>query len=245
MKVQLVTPLIGIIVTALLSVWKTPGIREGVFSWIGKLPRVIQWLAPLTISMLATAGEGFLNGKSGEDLFYFAMGNGAEAGAWAIATWHVAKRIYEFVKGSPATQAFILLGALAAGGTQVGCNRATIDTQIDKALLFEDQVIVQVNYLDSVFAQLVVNPAMPAEKQAEFRAKFAEGKAILMQAMQAKDSALRAAKAANAEVVNLPELVNGIVDAVQQIIQIVAMVGASPVFVQEQQTRAMGLSRGI
>lgn len=145
--------------------------------------------------------------------------------------------------GLPPVAALLFVGLLGFGNA--GCNRATIDAQIDKALLLEDQVLAQVNYLDAVFQSLVENPTMTDADKAMFRRRFADSKAILMQAMQAKDSALRAAKAANAEVINLPELVNGIVDAVQQIIQVVAMVGANPLLVQEQQTRAMSLSRGM
>jgi hypothetical protein len=144
----------------------------------------------------------------------------------------------------PAGTAFLLV-ALAASGMQVGCSKATIDQKIDSALIFEDQAMNQVSYLQSVFETLVANPAIPADKQAEYRAKFAEGHKLVVMAFDAKDQALREARAANAETIDINALVKGIVDAVQNIIEIVAAVGASPLFIQEQHTKAMGLARGI
>jgi hypothetical protein len=120
MKTQLIAPLIGVVVSTLLSIWRMPGVRDGLFARIGKLPRPLQWLAPLCLSMAATAGEGFLGGKTGEELFYYAMGSGAEAGAFAIAAWHVAKRIYEFAKARPG--ATVIAAAVAIAAMAQGCS---------------------------------------------------------------------------------------------------------------------------
>lgn len=145
----------------------------------------------------------------------------------------------------PAGTAFLLVFALAAGATQVGCSKATIDQKIDSALIFEDQAMNQVSYLQTVFEALVTNPAIPADRQAEYRAKFTEAHRLVVMAFDAKDQALREAKEANAETIDIDALVKGIVDAVKNVIEIVAAVGASPLFIQEQHAKAMTLSRGI
>lgn len=245
MKEQLVTPLIGIIVTSLLSVWKTPGIREGVFSWIGKLPRTMQWLAPLLLAMLTTAGEGFLGGKTGQDLFYYAMGSGAEAGAFAIATWHVVKRLIELVKSKPVAPALILLGALAAGGTQVGCGRAAVDVQLDKIEDYGVQVQGYVDYLESVFQVAVNAPGLDPAKKQELLQKFVDGREQFNAAFDAFVAGLRAAREANAETVDINALVGTLVTAVTKIIDVIELVGANPLWIQDQRSHAMSLSRGI
>jgi hypothetical protein len=133
MKTQLIAPLIGVIVSTLLSIWRMPGVRDGLFARIGKLPRPFQWLAPLALSVLVTAGEGFLAGKTGEDLFYYAMGSGAEAGAFAVAAWHVAKRLYEFVKARPG--AAIVATATAIAAMAQGCSlEAARQTRVNSQL---------------------------------------------------------------------------------------------------------------
>jgi hypothetical protein len=52
---QLAAPIIGIIITSLLALWRTPAIRDGVFAKFAELQRALQWLAPLCLSMLASA----------------------------------------------------------------------------------------------------------------------------------------------------------------------------------------------
>lgn len=93
MNDSLLKPMIGMLITTILGIWRIPAIRDRAFAWVAKLPRVVQWVAPVSFAMVVAFGEGFLGGKSGEDLFYFAMGSGAEVGAFAIAFWHIYKRI--------------------------------------------------------------------------------------------------------------------------------------------------------
>jgi hypothetical protein len=244
MDKTLLASLIGIAVTATLKVWNIEQIRNGVFSSIGKLPRRAQWIAPLVLAMLAATGEGYLNGLTGEDLLQHGAAAGGEAGVLAIGFWHVLKRF--FAEGAPTVggaSALLLVGLLGFG--QFGCSRAAIDNQIDKAVLYEQQMIVQVDYMDSVFNALVANPEIPVASQAEFRRKFADAKAWFARCMQAKDAALRAAKDANAEVIDMSKLVADIVAAVQGIIGVMSFMGASPEFLQEQQTKTLTLSRGL
>lgn len=238
---QLATPLIGIIVTALLSLFSLDAVKKGLGDLFGKLPKQTQWLPPLLLAMAGTAGEGFLSGKTGEDLFYYAAGSGAEAGALAIAFWHIIKRFKSAAVAS--STALLLVGLLGFG--HFACSRDAVDNQIDKALLFEHKVMGQVGYLNTVFETVLAAPGFPEEKKQEARQKFADGMAWLTECMQAKDSALLAAKQANAETIDVNKLVEAIVGAVQRIIGVVAWAGANPLLVEDQQAKALTLSRGI
>lgn len=93
MSNEALMPLLATVITLLIKLWNTETIRTKIFAFVPKLPRAIQWIAPLLLSMAVAGGQGFLDGKTGFDLFSFAMGNGAEIGAMAIAIWHVGKRV--------------------------------------------------------------------------------------------------------------------------------------------------------
>src|SRR5512133_3772170 len=56
---------------------------------------------------------------------------------------------------------FILFGAIAAGVTQIGCGRESVESKINAVQEVQDQAIVQVGYLNSVFDAAVSNPAIP------------------------------------------------------------------------------------
>ena len=85
--------ILAVLITTLLRVWNVPLIRERVFGWVGKLPRAGQWLAPVALAMLASAGQGWIDGLRGAQLFERAMADGGQIGAMAIGLWHTAKRI--------------------------------------------------------------------------------------------------------------------------------------------------------
>jgi hypothetical protein len=93
------TILITITITLLLRMWSIPAIRDGIFQRVGKLPTAVQWLAPLTLAILAAAGQGWLNGLRGTALLEEALKSGGEIGAMAIGLWHTAKRTNGGLKG--------------------------------------------------------------------------------------------------------------------------------------------------
>lgn len=140
---------------------------------------------------------------------------------------------------------FILFGAIAAGAIQVGCGRASVEAKINAVQEVQDQAIVQVGYLNSVFDAAVSNPAIPPEKQLELRQKFAEKHAVFDAKMAKKSQYLKEALEANAETIDVTALVAGIVEGVQGIIEVLDLVGINPFFIEDQRARAMSLSRGI
>jgi hypothetical protein len=98
----------AITITILLRVWSIPLIRGKVFGWVGKLPRFWQWVAPLALAMLASAGQGWIDGLRGTALLEQALADGGQIGAMAIGLWHTAKRLTTGDSGES------LLNALAA-----------------------------------------------------------------------------------------------------------------------------------
>jgi len=84
---------VAMLVTAVLSAWRLPTVRDQVFAWIPRLPVRVQWAAPLCIAMLAAAGQGYLDGARGEALLLFALAQGGQIGVEAIGFWHFYKRV--------------------------------------------------------------------------------------------------------------------------------------------------------
>jgi len=148
-------------------------------------------------------------------------------------------------KALPLIPMFILFGAIAGGVIQVGCGRASVESKINAVQEVQDQAIVQVGYLNSVFDAAVSNPAIPPQKQLELRQRFAEAHAVFDERMAKKSQYLKEALEANAETIDVTALVAGIVEGVQGIIQVLDLVGLNPFFIEDQRTRAMALSRGI
>lgn len=145
----------------------------------------------------------------------------------------------------PIAPAFILLGALAAGGTQVGCGRAAVDVQLDKIEDYGVQVQGYVDYLESVFQVAVNAPGLDPVKKQELLQKFASGREQFNAAFDAFVAGLRAAREANAETVDINALVGTLVTAVTKIIDVIELVGANPLWIQDQRAHAVSLSRGI
>jgi hypothetical protein len=87
------TVILTVMITLLLRIWNIPVIRDRVFGWVGKLPRALQWVAPIVLAMLAATGQGWIEGVRGEALLLMALVNGGEIGAMAIGLWHTAKRL--------------------------------------------------------------------------------------------------------------------------------------------------------
>lgn len=84
---------LALVVTLALRAWTMPVVRDSVFSLIPKLPTRLQWAAPLTLAMLAAAGQGWLDGKVGENLLIYSLSQGGQLGIMAIGFWHTYKRV--------------------------------------------------------------------------------------------------------------------------------------------------------
>jgi hypothetical protein len=93
MNHPLVLAITTIVITLLLRAWNIPAVRDVVFARVGKLPRALQFVAPLSLAVLAAAGQGWIDGLRGTALFERAMSDGGQIGAMAIGLWHTAKRV--------------------------------------------------------------------------------------------------------------------------------------------------------
>jgi hypothetical protein len=87
------TVIITIAITLLLRLWNIPVVRDRVFGWVGKLPRALQFVAPVVLAMAASACQGWIDGLRGSALLEWALANGGQIGAMAIGLWHTAKRL--------------------------------------------------------------------------------------------------------------------------------------------------------
>lgn len=131
---------------------------------------------------------------------------------------------------------------LAAISAVTACvNRDQIHTHVQQALIFEDRVHAQVGTLTAVFEASV--PLLPIEAQAKARKDLAEATHELSQLLEAKDLALKSALDLSAESVDVTQIVNSIVATVSKIVEIVATVGASPLFIEAQRAQARALVR--
>lgn len=217
MNQQLLTPLIATAVTVLLKLWNTPIIRDKAFAFIPKLPRAVQWIAPLTLGILAAAGQGFLDGKRYEELVVFATSNGTEIGALAIAIWHVGKRIV--TESKPVATALVLLFAMG----NIGC--ASLRPTIDKIVIFEQQVHNEA--LNLQVAAYAVIPLLPPAQQDVARAQLARAFEKMTMLLQIKDNAVQAAIEASEKEVNVSALVLPVVSAIEEIILLVKSFGSN------------------
>lgn len=218
MNQQLLTPLIATAVTVLLKLWNTPIIRDKAFSFIPRLPKAVQWIAPLTLGILAAAGQGFLEGKRYEELVVFATSNGAEIGALAIAIWHVGKRV---LTESKTTAALMLMFAVSF--TNVGCKN--LRPAIDKVVIFEQQVHSEAVNLQ--VAAYAVIPLLPPAQQDVARAQLARAFEKMTMLLQIKDNAVQAAIEASEKEVNISALVLPVVAAIEEIILLVKSFGSN------------------
>ena len=150
------------------------------------------------------------------------------------------------IEASPVTKspdiksiANVSILGLACFACLFACMPKDIHVKIQQALIFEDQVQVQVANLRAVADTLIV--MAPVDKQPEMKAKVAEAYAELEQLLDAKDTSLQAALVASADTVDVSATVQAVVSTVQKIIALVATFGASPLFVQQQQTKTLRL----
>lgn len=111
--------ILALSITSLLALWRIPALRDGALSFVPKLPRSIQWLAPLLLSLAAACGQGYLDGARGEALLLATLTAGGQIGAEAIAAWHVGKRLWLAIKAAPGTATVLVIG-LSTMATQ-GC----------------------------------------------------------------------------------------------------------------------------
>lgn len=137
----------------------------------------------------------------------------------------------------------ILLLAIGAAATQVGCGASAIHPKIEQALLFEDQVHAQVKTLEGVFDATLL--MVPEPQRPEWQARMAFAKQQLGTALEAKDAALRAALAASESTVDISAVVGQIVAAVTGIVEIVDAMGASKPVVANARAKAAALRSGI
>ena len=87
------TVTISCVITLLLRLWSIEVVRQKMFGWIGKLPRRVQWLAPLLLAVLASVGQGWLEGLRGDPLISYTFKESPELALVAIGIWHAAKRV--------------------------------------------------------------------------------------------------------------------------------------------------------
>jgi hypothetical protein len=87
------TVIITVAITLLLRLWNIPVVRDRVFGWVKKLPRSMQFVAPVVLAMVAAACQGWIDGLRGSVLFERALADGGQIGAMAIGLWHTAKRL--------------------------------------------------------------------------------------------------------------------------------------------------------
>jgi hypothetical protein len=219
MDQQITTPILAASITTLIKLWNTAVIRDKIFSFVPKLPRALQWIAPLLLGMTAAGGQGFLDGKTGTDLFVFAAASGAEIGALSIAIWHVGKRVFEQTK--TATTALVLV--LALGYATQGCG-ANLRPVIDKIVIFEQQVHSEAQNLQ-VAANAVI-PLLPPAQQDVARARLARAFEKLTMLLTIKDNAVQAALVASEPTLDLTSLVIPVVAAIEEIILLVKSFGS-------------------
>lgn len=124
-----------------------------------------------------------------------------------------------------------------------GCAAGNLNVKVQQALVFEDRVHAQVTNLEALFETSV--PLLPADKQVEARTKLAVAKAVLADALEAKDAALQAALAASAPTVDVTAVVTNIVTAVQGVVAVVGAFGAPRAIVDAEHKRAATLARGL
>ena len=116
--------------------------------------------------------------------------------------------------------------AVALAFAAVGCG-GSIHTQIEKALVFEQQVHTYQQQLMTVAQAAIV--VLPADKQASAQAALADANQKLTLALDAKDAALQAAlDASDTTNLNLSQLIADIVTAVQDVIVVANSFGANP-----------------
>jgi hypothetical protein len=87
------TLILTLIITILLRLWNTELVRTKIFARVAALPRMLQWLPPVVLGVLAAAGQGYLDGIRGSALVEAALKSGGEIGVMAIGIWHSAKRL--------------------------------------------------------------------------------------------------------------------------------------------------------
>jgi hypothetical protein len=87
------TAFLVVCITTLIRIWNIEQIRNGVFARIAKLPRYLQWIAPVLIGVLIAGGQAFVDGSRGLTLLESALKGGGELGLLAIGFWHTYKRI--------------------------------------------------------------------------------------------------------------------------------------------------------
>jgi len=104
-----------------------------------------------------------------------------------------------------------------------GCG-GTLNVDVQKALVFEQQVQTEVTYLRSVAEAAI--PMLPVEKQQAARDALADAYGKVCAALTAKDDALQAALLASAQSVDITAVALQIAQAVQEIIALVESFGA-------------------
>ena len=115
-----------------------------------------------------------------------------------------------------------------------GCG-GTIHQQIEKALVFEQQVHTYQQQLVLVAQASIA--MLPVEKQADAMRILGDANGKLTLALDAKDTALQAALDASDSNLNLNQLIADIVAAVQAIVSVVNSFGAN-----QQHTQAIGVA---
>lgn len=128
----------------------------------------------------------------------------------------------------------MILVALVLGG----CG-GTLNASLQKALVFEDQIHAQVAQLETAFEAAVT--LLPADKQADARAKMATAFAVLARSLATKDAMLQTAIDASANDVDVSSIAVDIVIAVQDIISIVQGVGGSETVTERALTETQAM----
>lgn len=96
-------------ITALLALWRSSALREGVLKFIPKLPQWAQPLPPLLLGALAVLGQGYLDGLRGEALADMLAKDGGQVGIAAIGAWHIWKRVKQPLQKNAAKVGCILV----------------------------------------------------------------------------------------------------------------------------------------
>jgi hypothetical protein len=84
---------LAFLITLALYAYRTAAVQ----AWIGakspKLPKRLQWVAPIALGCAATACQGYLDGLRGRVLLEHVLAQAGQAGTMAIGFWHTYKRI--------------------------------------------------------------------------------------------------------------------------------------------------------
>lgn len=193
-----------------------------------RLPKYCQPALPVMLGIVFSAADGFNSGLRGEELLTVAL-SGWQYGAFAIATWHSAKRL-NWKKVAVTASLLPLLVACV--------NRDAIQ----KALVYEDQIqtqSAQLKHIADVFL-----PTLPSDVRVKVQGEFDVQYARLAVALDTKDKLLETALDSSSDSVNLVAVATDIAQILGAIVAVLdnAGVPAATLAAPKAQTEKLLLS---